>query len=294
AGDDPFTYKLTTGPDESNTATVTITVGNTAPEGVADAYGVSHDQTLHPTLGVLGNDADAEGDAVTAAPVSVPQHRAVTLSADGTFHYTPDPLFVGTDAFAYRADDGLAEGDATVVTIDVTNAVPLAAGESFQVAHDHTFDGPSLLANDSDTDGDALTATLVTGPSHGTLSLNPDGTFAYNPELHYLGDDAFTYRVNDGLADSDTVTVNLQVVNTAPRALEDVYHTVHDRTFHAQPSVLDDDFDAEDHFIAVGSMTYFTATGGPPSSGSNDLTAVLVSGPSHGALTLYPDGTFDY
>src|SRR5262249_19223487 len=65
AGDDPFTYKLTTGPDESNTATVTITVGNTAPEGVADAYGVSHDQTLHPTLGVLGNDADAEGDAVT-------------------------------------------------------------------------------------------------------------------------------------------------------------------------------------------------------------------------------------
>ena len=60
-----------------------------------------------------------------------------------------------------------------------------------------------MLANDTDADGDALTAILVTGPAHGTLALNADGSFIYTPAANYNGADSFTYKASDGSADSD-------------------------------------------------------------------------------------------
>ena len=60
-----------------------------------------------------------------------------------------------------------------------------------------------MLANDTDADGDPLTAVLVTGPSHGTLTLNANGSFTYTPAANYNGTDTFTYRANDGTADSN-------------------------------------------------------------------------------------------
>ena len=68
-----------------------------------------------------------------------------------------------------------------------------------------------ILANDSDPDGDPLTAIRVAGPSHGTLNLNPDGTFTYTPTADFSGTDTFTYHANDGRADSNTATVTLTV-----------------------------------------------------------------------------------
>ena len=57
-----------------------------------------------------------------------------------------------------------------------------------------------MLANDTDVDGDTLTAVLVTGPAHGTLTLNADGSFTYTPTANYNGTDSFTYKANDGTA----------------------------------------------------------------------------------------------
>ncbi len=68
-----------------------------------------------------------------------------------------------------------------------------------------------VLTNDSDTDGDPLTAALVTAPTHGTLALNADGSFTYTPTTGYVGNDSFTYRANDGLINSNTATVTLTV-----------------------------------------------------------------------------------
>ena len=55
-----------------------------------------------------------------------------------------------------------------------------------------------MLANDTDVDGNPLTAALVADPAHGTLTLNADGSFTYTPTANYNGPDTFTYRATDG------------------------------------------------------------------------------------------------
>ena len=75
---------------------------------------------------------------------------------------------------------------------------------------------PGMLANDSGVDGSTLSAILVAAPAHGMLILDANGSFTYPPEAGYLGTDSFTYKVNDGVADSGTATVSLTVVSGEP------------------------------------------------------------------------------
>src|SRR5205814_7837698 len=81
------------------------------------------------------------------------------------------------------------------------------------------MNSPSVLATANDVDGDPLTSILVNGPAHGTLSLNSDGSFTYAPALNYNGPDTFTYKANDGQADSPTnATVSITVIPEIGRA----------------------------------------------------------------------------
>ena len=81
-----------------------------------------------------------------------------------------------------------------------------------------------MIDNDADADGDALTAALLDGPSHGALDFAADGSFTYTPAADFFGADSFTYQVSDGQATSDVATVNLAVapVNDTPVANDDV------------------------------------------------------------------------
>src|SRR5436190_1549327 len=83
-----------------------------------------------------------------------------------------------------------------------------------------TVAAPGVLANDSDVDSDPLSTILVTGPSHGTLTLNGDGSFSYVPALNFNGIDTFTYKATDGNAQSGiaTATITVTPVNDAPVA----------------------------------------------------------------------------
>ena len=101
------------------------------------------------------------------------------------------------------------------------NAAPTADDDEYSTDEDTqlTVAAPGVLGNDSDPDGESLTAELVTGPAHGTLSLAANGSFTYSPALNYNGPDSFTYRALDGHGEpSNTVTVSLTVnaVNDAP------------------------------------------------------------------------------
>jgi hypothetical protein len=82
----------------------------------------------------------------------------------------------------------------------VTNRAPVAPGDAFSTAEDTvlTVPAPGVLGNDTDPDGDPLTAVLVTGPSHGSLTLNANGSFSYTPAADFAGSDSFTYRASDG------------------------------------------------------------------------------------------------
>jgi len=217
-GADSFTYKANDGAADSNIATVTITVNpvNDAPVAGDDAYSVDEDEVLTVAVpGVLGNDTDPDGDALTAILVSGPSNGTLTLNADGSFVYTPDADSSGTDGFTYKANDGAADSNIATVTITVNpvNDAPVAVDDAYAAAQNATLPvaAPGVLANDTDPDGDALTAILVSGASNGTLTLNADGSLVYTPDADFNGTDSFTYKANDGALDSNVATVTISV-----------------------------------------------------------------------------------
>jgi VCBS repeat-containing protein len=95
----------------------------------------------------------------------------------------------------------------------VTNRAPTANPDAYSTAEDTplTVAAPGVLANDSDPEHDPLSAVLVSGPSHGTLTLNPDGSFTYTPATNHTGSDSFTYQASDGTLASELATVTLTV-----------------------------------------------------------------------------------
>ena len=278
-GTDTFTYRASDGAANSSPATVTITVQDTAPVAVNDSYTVVWNRatTIAKPNGVLANDSDADGDPLTSALVNGPSHGTLSFNNDGSFTYTPTTNFIGTDSFTYRDSDGVANSLPATVTITVYDTAPVAINDSYTVVWNRptTVTKPNgLLANDSDADGDPLTSALVNGPSHGTLSLNNDGSFTYTPTTNFTGTDTFTYRDFDGAANSSPATVTLTVQDIAPFAVNDSYTIVWNRpTTIAKPNgVLANDSDAD----------------GDP------LTSALVNGPSHGTLSFNNDGSFTY
>ncbi|UCD00287.1 MAG: tandem-95 repeat protein [Phycisphaerales bacterium] len=224
---------------------------------------------------VLDNDFDPEGDPLTAALVDGPGHAAspdsFTLNEDGSYSYTPEAGYVGTDTFTYTATDGTNTTDPVTVTITMTNTLPLAEGEA-PTTHMNTPVAGTILDNISDADGDPLTTALVIDVEHGTLTLNPDGTYTYEPEAGYVGSDSFTFSATDGQIDAEPVEaiVTIAMTNTPPIAGNDAAETT--QGVAVIINVLANDSDPD----------------GDP------LTAALVGGPASGTLTQSPDGTFTY
>ena len=112
-------------------------------------------------------------------------------------------------------------------TVTPVNDAPVAANDSYSTNEGTalTVAAAGVLANDTDVDGDALNSILVSGPSHGALTFNANGAFSYTPAANYSGSDSFTYKANDGTADSTVATVSLTVdpANDAPLAANDSY-----------------------------------------------------------------------
>ncbi|MFX0054311.1 MAG: Ig-like domain-containing protein, partial [Candidatus Hermodarchaeota archaeon] len=282
-GVDTFTYSVTDGFTVSNIATVTITVNpvNDAPVGVDDSYAIDEDTPLDLVApGILENDSDIDGDSLIAVLVDAPLHGSVALNADGSLNYVPDADWYGTDYFTYQAFDGTDYSDIVTVSIEVS-AVGDAprAQDDFYITDENVpliIDALSgVLVNDTDPDDDVLASQIVTYPSHGLLDFNVDGSFTYTPNPDWYGVDTFVYQVMDGmLLDTATVTITVIPVNRPPVAVDDLYTTNED--FILNIDVVD------------GVLANDTDENG------DALTAILVSGPSHGLLVLNPDGSFIY
>ncbi|MCB9920997.1 MAG: DUF3105 domain-containing protein [Planctomycetaceae bacterium] len=177
-----------------------------------------------------------------------------------------------------------------------TNGSPAATNDNFSVNENEVLTTAAVsgvLANDTDPEGDALTASLISQPSNGSVTFNNDGSFVYTPNADFFGSDSFTYRASDGLATSNVATVNVNVVSDGvtsnqpfapviPGSIEDpgLLGIRMDTQPGAAPFTLDHTATAVD----------YTGFGNPPSYGPHHAVFRDSQGNS---ITPRPTGFYD-
>jgi large repetitive protein len=257
-GTDSFTYKLVDADGDESTATVTITI-DPVPDAVDDSFTIKEDQPLSGTVA----DSDVGNALGSYSVLSNVSHGTLSLNTDGTFSYTPTSNYTGTDSFTYKLVD--ADGDESTATVTITiDPVPDAVDDSFTIKEDQPLSG---TVADSDVGNAPGSYSVLSNVSHGTLSLNTDGTFSYTPTSNYTGTDSFTYKLVDADGDESTATVTI-TIDPVPDAVDDSFSTNEDQPLSG--TVADSD------------------VGNAPGSYS------VLSNVSHGTLSLNTDGTFSY
>jgi VCBS repeat-containing protein len=222
SGIDSFTYTVGDGRGGSATATVTMEVSapiNLAPTTVADAISMLQGGVASTLVGgassVLTNDTDPEAAPLTAVLVSGPAHGSLVLNPNGTFSYTHNNSRTTTDSFTYYAYDGQNNGNTATVAITITmvNQAPVAVDDSGFALRSNTattIQPGTLLANDTDVEGDTLSVVSVQSPVNGTVSL-VGGNIIFTPTSGYEGPASFNYTVSDGMGGSASAQVSLVV-----------------------------------------------------------------------------------
>jgi VCBS repeat-containing protein len=237
---------------------------NATPISNDDAYAIDEDKQLNVPAGtgVLSNDSDPDGDPLTVVAFTQGAHGSVVVNADGSFTYTPDKDYNGPDSFTYDASDGKGgTSSATVnITVNPVNDDPVAVDDTYLAIKDAplvvTAD-KGLLSNDSDVDGDALTASKLTDPVHGTVVVNADGSFTYTPNAGYYGKDSFDYTVSDGNGGTSTATVELYV-DALPQWAGGFFGTIYPEDTANHPQALNwtiNDLDDTKFTISVDENT---------------------------------------
>ncbi len=304
-GPDSFTYTVSDGKGGTVTHTVTINVTtiNDVPVAVDDTFSGNEDTVIagDVTPGTAGQDSDIDGDTLVVfdtdgdtlngiTPVTAPVHGTLVINADGTFSYTPDANYNGTDSFTYRISDGNGGFDEAIVTLTVNpvNDAPVASNDQLTTPEDQPFTGQLPVA--TDVENDAVTYAKGSNPAHGTVTVNPNGTYVYTPKPNYNGPDSFTYTVSDGNGGVNTYTVTVLVtpVNDNPVATNDT-GTVRPGSSVKVPVLTNDtDLDGDKltvtkatagqgtvRILADGSISY---TPRPGFSGTDTITYIISDG----------------
>jgi VCBS repeat-containing protein len=260
---------------------------NEAPLAVDDSYSVDEDTvlTVSSGLGVLNDDTDPEDDPLAANEASSPTNGTLILAADGSFNYTPNAEFSGTDVFTYTAFDGTSSSPEATVTLTVNpiNDAPSAEGQSVSTPEDTAL--PVVLVGH---DHDSATLTyVVTDPANGMVTGTAPNLL-YTPDPDYSGTDSFNFFVNDSESDSNTatITVNVTPVKDPPVALPQTVVTLEDFAVEIVLRGTDADDDPLSYRIADG-PTVGRLAGTPPtviyipnsdSFGADSFTFIVSDG----------------
>jgi len=197
---------------------VVVNEVNEAPVFVATpANQVVAEQTLM-TVANGATDNDVPLQSLTYAMIDAPFGAQIDLG--GVITWTPGPSDIGTtNLFRTRVtDSGSPAQSATnafLVTVIGVNEPPVAQDDEYDLGVGLSLNvpAPGVLANDLDSDGDLLSAVLVTSPTQGVVALSTNGGFTYTPTNHFIGVDTFTYRAGDGQTNSGLATVSITVSN---------------------------------------------------------------------------------
>jgi hypothetical protein len=182
---------------------------NHAPVGVDDAFTVAKNAPA-TTLDVLANDTDEDNDTLTIQTDSLttPNHGGTVSIVSNKITYTPANGFAGTETFDYNVTDG-NDSDTVTVTITLSNHAPVGVDDAFTTSRGAALSTLSVLANDTDSNGDTLSLVSVSTPDHGTATRSGNN-IVYTPPQDYSGDATFTYILSDGTATA-TASVNVTI-----------------------------------------------------------------------------------
>ncbi|PTU30748.1 Ig-like domain-containing protein [Stenotrophobium rhamnosiphilum] len=235
------------------------------PDGVLVNHPpVANTQTLRTFLGInlslTLTASDADGDPLNYSVVTMPKN-GLLIGTPPLVIYVPNLNFTGADSFQFVANDGKVNSATATIGINVakTNTAPVAVAQNVSVIHEHAV---LIVLSGTDVDADALTFSVVKGVSHGTLT----GTLprlVYRPEAGYVGPDSFTFKANDGIANSAATTVSIVVTNQVPVAVTQSVQVTRNTERTVTLSATDADGDALTFSIAT-SPAHGTLTGTPP------------------------------
>ena len=197
---------------------VQVGSNNSAPVAAADTASTNEDTPLTIAAAtLLANDTDTDGDTLTITAVSNAVNGSVALEGNGNVVFTPNANFNGAATFDYTVSDGNAGTDTAtvIVTVNPVNDAPLAVADAASTNANTplTIAAATLLANDTDTDGDTLTITAVSNAVNGSVALDGNGNVVFTPDANFTGAATFDYTVSDGNAGTDTGIVTVTIGN---------------------------------------------------------------------------------
>lgn len=239
ATSDSFTYKANNGTVDTNSAIVTITITDAPPVAVNDSHATSQNTPLAvPPPGVLANDTVNQAAIISygstgteqttlGSSIATSQNGAVAVNANGSFTYNPAAGFTGSDSFRYVITNSGGTSSAQV-NVTVVPPLPLAVDDSYSTPQSSQLNvsAPGVLENDtlngatilgygalSGTEQNTIGAATPTA-SGGTIRLNGDGSFRYDPAGSFSGSDTFRYTVSNAAGNATaTVTITVQASN---------------------------------------------------------------------------------
>ncbi len=269
-GPDSFTFKANDGALDSNVATLKLDVKASVPPVAKDGNATaSENKAFNGTVVPLVTNPN--GDTLTYATVAAPTHGILNLLPTGTFTYSAAPDYVGPDSFTFKANDGTTDSNVATFAVNVKAVVPPVAIDGSGSPNENVAFAGSVASLAIDADGDKLTFSDVVLPTHGTLDLASAGTFTYVPDADYNGPDSFTFKANDGIADSNVATFALTI---SPAVA---------------PVAVDGAGTAKQNLLFSGTVVPLVTD-----ANGQKLIFAAVKLPDHGKLSLASAGTFTY
>ncbi|MCV6623621.1 MAG: retention module-containing protein, partial [Cellvibrionaceae bacterium] len=258
-------------------------VTNPAPSATDDSNSTQEDTAVNGN--VASNDSDPDGDDLSYSILTSTSNGTLVFNNDGSYSYTPDADFNGSDSFTYEINDGEGGTDQATVLITVTpvNDAPIANDDSAITGQGQAVT-INVVTNDTDVDSANLFVSHINGSAisegqsiaiagQGSVKLE-SGQLVFTPNANFMGEVNFDYTVSDGnLNDNASVVINVIAVD------------------------IKDDSGNDDVISSIDDLTQTMISGQIPSGGN--ITSLSIDSSNGGSLnvplasiTINPDGTF--
>lgn len=271
-----YARQTLSGVESPDSVAVIVTIDTVTPAAISTTPASTVELGASYSYDAASTD---EGDAdTTYSLLNAPAGMTINPTT-GVIQWTPATDQAKTYQFVVKLEDKAGNATQQAVRLTVTGALDVLP-DDYVVSEEGTLTAPAatgVRANDENPTSQTASVTLLSNVSHGTLTLNADGSFTYTPSGNFSGVDSFTYTVVDEnlQGNETTVTINVTPLNDPPVGVADSYQT------------------NEDTLLTVGVGEGLLANDSDP-DGNSGLTVEEVQGPVSGTLELNADGSFVY